>query len=203
MSEIDGASAGVVQRSGSSGTWVHWIDSIITPESDSGINETLPNGDVLERGEMRDPNGVIRPYEEIWRDEIVTNSLVAVLIGQSVSSEDQPVHRLSDEYHRQAKYYSTSASPPNCVGMVIRVGDWCQGILKLQDDFSAERRHYQRGPAGGCWIVQFQINRGMLPCDKVCDWLDKSSTGADTGHNYQIGDTVTIGDVIWTLVECG
>ncbi|EIN11197.1 hypothetical protein PUNSTDRAFT_25082, partial [Punctularia strigosozonata HHB-11173 SS5] len=56
--------------------WIHLIDSRGADwegedgREDSGIFETLPNGDDLERGEMLDPaSGKIRPYEEVWRDD--------------------------------------------------------------------------------------------------------------------------------------
>lgn len=203
MHEIDWAFAGVVNRADSGGSWIHWLDSRTdSPESDSGTFETLPNGDVMERGTMRDKNGVIRPYEEIWRDEIVTKSLVAVLVAQSFTAEEnRQFSKLPNEYLIMGGQNIISAAPPGCVGMIIRVGDWCQGILKSQDRIVAERWHYLRNPVGNQWSLEFQTGQGELPCDKVCDWLDEDSKGGSKGEFYQIGDPVTIGDVIWTLVE--
>ena len=93
-----------------SGRWEHEIDSRAAdghdPVVDEGSLEVLENGDVLERGQMVDPD---RPalgccdYEELWRDEVLAGA------GQRVSI----VLETAD-------------------GIVVRVGRWCQGILKKE-----------------------------------------------------------------------
>lgn len=54
----------------SHGTWVHLVDSKHPSGfKDSGTFKDLPNGDSLEVGVMHDDDlGVVREYEEVWRD---------------------------------------------------------------------------------------------------------------------------------------
>jgi len=57
------------------GKWTHEIDSRpgfsdgeVDGEVDIGWMETRDNRDVVEVGRMKDPEGVLRDYEEVWRD---------------------------------------------------------------------------------------------------------------------------------------
>ncbi|KAI0691311.1 hypothetical protein BC835DRAFT_1239538, partial [Cytidiella melzeri] len=60
--------------------WEHLVDSRWVGSSgregereDVGVCFKLANGDELERGEMVDvgSGGIVREYEEVWRDEVV------------------------------------------------------------------------------------------------------------------------------------
>ena len=74
--------------------------------------ETLASGDVLERGEMVDfDDGQLKPYEEVWRDP---------------------------ELHANERIAIVLETDGGCV---VRVGPWCQGILKVDNDTASERWH--------------------------------------------------------------
>ena len=196
MREIEWAFSGIVLRSSGSGTWVHWVDSRSeSPVSDSGTFETLPNGDVLERGVMRNNEGVLLPYEEIWRDRKVSNTMVVVLVGQTENAVDI----LKNENNVLGQNGNTI--PPGCVGMIVRVGEWCQGVLRRHDGFFAERWHNLSNPEGGGWKLEFATHRGVLPCDRVCDLLDKASKGACSEQINHVGDNFTVDGITWTVVE--
>ncbi|KAF2771477.1 hypothetical protein EJ03DRAFT_349490 [Teratosphaeria nubilosa] len=118
------------------GTWNHCIDSRTdSPEDvkDTGEILSMPDGTSLERGKMVNPNrpaaGEV-PYEELWKDVLahpVAELPLARLEdvnGNSVT-EAPPVPariciviELKDEHDRAR-------------GMVVRVGQFVQGILKL------------------------------------------------------------------------
>lgn len=116
--------------------WSHWIDSKAEePEVDQGEMITLENGDVLERGVNVDAvTGEETMYEELWSDlEILT-----------VGGEDVrvcAVFRVDDE-------------EKNVRGLFVRVGSWCQSILKIGNELTVERWEWAaRGeePAHGSW----------------------------------------------------
>ncbi len=100
--------------------WNHWVDSRTdTPKPDEADMYTLLNGDVLERGYDKDPvsGRVVSEYEELWRDLPVFN-----IEGERVSV----VLRMQDDVH-------------GARGMVVRVGGWCQGFVKIGGEITVER----------------------------------------------------------------
>ncbi|TGZ78977.1 hypothetical protein EX30DRAFT_126792 [Ascodesmis nigricans] len=112
------------------GTWTHWIDSRTDePASDSGVMETLQNGDVLETGTMLDfDDGRVKRYEEVWRDEMgLGTRCVAVECGMA-----------------------------GCRGMGVILGDWCQVLVKRDGEVSAGR--WKRGE-DGVWREEFRVGR--------------------------------------------
>ncbi|KAF8539666.1 hypothetical protein BDD12DRAFT_736637 [Trichophaea hybrida] len=119
------------------GKWTHTIDSRSDiPGVDEGTLEVLENGNVLERGEMVDfdaPGEGRKVYEEVWRDE--------VLEGEE----------------RMAVVLETEG------GCVVRVGGWCQGILKTGGKVVVERWRWGERVFGG--------EDGERVCaDEVWEW---------------------------------
>ena len=78
------------------------------------------NGDVLEVGRMERPEtGELADYEELWSDpapEMIHGESAFTCIVLKAETDD-----------------------PTAKGMIIRVGGWCQGILKLADKVTVER----------------------------------------------------------------
>ncbi|KAF2153240.1 hypothetical protein K461DRAFT_320922 [Myriangium duriaei CBS 260.36] len=126
-------------------TWTHWIDSHAAPNRDTDVldeGDMYPSpsndGRTLERGAMVNPaTGIRQEYEECWVDEDVG-------VGEAV------VVMLEDE---------------GAKGMVVRVGGWCQGILKVvrgeEAEVSVER--WKKGDDGS-WRRVMKVGRLWLPC---------------------------------------
>lgn len=101
--------------------WEHWVDSNSDdPATDEGDMWTQLNGDVLEQGQSVEPGtGVVTAYEELWRD------LAVEIVGQ--------------ERAFASVVLRTQDNRVGARGMVVRVGGWCQGILKVGNDLTIER----------------------------------------------------------------
>lgn len=101
--------------------WDHWVDSKTdTPNPDEGDMWPQPNGDTLEKGSSRYPEtGAVTEYEELWADVPVEKT---GLDKKYVSV----VLQLQDDARRVR-------------GMVVRVGGWCQGLLKIGEEITLER----------------------------------------------------------------
>jgi hypothetical protein len=104
--------------------WSHWIDSDTLEEvRDEGDMYPQPDGTVLETGVMPNPEtGLEMDYEELWED----------LDTKSVGEEKQYVC-----YVLRMDEPSASAR-----GMVIRIGEWIQGIVRVGEHITVTRLHY-------------------------------------------------------------
>lgn len=152
-------------------TWRHWIDSYTTePETlkDEGDMFPLENGLTLERGTMINPaTGHMMDYEECWRDV------------EAVSTEDYGARScivlvLEDE-SRTAR------------GMVVRVGQFCQGLLRVGDAVSLERWVWARE---GGWKRMVRMGDWWVPCGAVLE-----------GQRSAVGGEVRHGEFVWKVVE--
>lgn len=94
--------------------WSHWIDSKTTDNvQDEGDMWPMDNGDVLEKGAMPRPTtGEITSYEEVWRDLDVEQSV------------------------RVSGVWKVDSSTK---GMVIRIGEWMEGITRDNVGVTVER----------------------------------------------------------------
>ncbi|GAA5981869.1 hypothetical protein JCM10908_004644 [Rhodotorula pacifica] len=107
---------------------------------DEGSFSTLPNGDVLERGEMRRPEtGIVTPYEELWRRLPLTcgdgSAPARVLMLESVEPD------------------------PNEKTFCGRVGDWEVGIARHGAGVRAQVQRFD----GGGWTTLSQTAGAGLP----------------------------------------
>ena len=120
-SRTEDAKAGPGEQKPAHTVWEHWVDSKSDdPATDEGDMWTQPNGDVLEQGKNTDPTtGAVTAYEELWRD------LKVELVGQ--------------EEALASVVLKVQENPVGARGMVVRVGGWCQGILKVGNDLTVER----------------------------------------------------------------
>lgn len=183
---LDWGFAGRSRRDERGGSWDHWVDSNTdTPESDAGTLETLPNGDTLEKGTSVNNDGVLQTYEEVWRDVLVEPdvAIVFVCLGEILTSSTLAVDAEGEAY----------LDPKNVCGMVIRVGAWCQGLLKAEGEVTAERWALTEGQ----WQQTFRIGGGMLPCPEVCAPLDSSLNSSESAE----GTLITHGGFQWYCVE--
>lgn len=118
------AESGPGEQKPAHAVWEHWVDSNSDdPATDEGDMWTQPNGDVLEQGKMTEPGtGVVTAYEELWGD------LAVEIIGQEQAFASVVLRTQDDRVGAR--------------GMVVRVGGWCQGILKVGNDITIERWHW-------------------------------------------------------------
>jgi len=164
--------------------WKHWIDSNTNnPGTDEGDMYTQPDGKTLERGEMVNPaTGTMQAYEELWRDEEV----------HLVPGEDKKwsvVLVLQDEVN-------------GVKGMVVRIGKWCQGILKVVSqgeegneisETSVERWLWVDGSmdgSNGNWKRVMKLGRLFLPCSLTFE-----------PERIADGSQIAFGDYKWVVEE--
>ncbi|KZF22896.1 hypothetical protein L228DRAFT_268271 [Xylona heveae TC161] len=183
----------------SHGRWEHWVDSRSDdPQVDEGDMFPQPSGLVLEKGRGPHPTtGEITDYEETWRD----------LKIQSTDDEDK----------KCAIVLRTAGNNKDSIGMVVRVGSWCQGIIKSGGNLHVERWRWRSRDTyapvsvgaiigseddSGGWSVQtfptesgtwervVGMGRGTLPCP-----LTFKPEGLEQGQ------TTDVGDITWEVIE--
>ena len=183
--KLDWAFAGLAHKYEGGGSWDHWIDSRSdNPARDVGRFSTLPNGNTLEEGEMMNDSGIIQPYEEIWKDEEVYPEFAVVYVCcEGWSSADVDAKRPLDGDYADSKW-GESAIKSVC-GMVIRVGSWCQGLLKSGGVVTAERWKYKER-----WMLECKTGNTLLPCKTICSAL------SDTEH-----ETISADSFVWKRID--
>ena len=159
-------------------TWRHWVDSrYAKPEEvkDEGDMFLQTQGRTLERGSMVNPaTDRMTEYEECWQD------VEATTMASEGNSEDRKkvstVLQLHDEAHRAR-------------GMVVRVGQFCQGIFRVGSQVSLERWEWEKS---GGWKRTVRIGDLWVPCGVVLE-----------GEKLVMGGEVRHGEYSWKVVEIG
>lgn len=157
--------------------WHHWIDSKSdNPPIDEGDLWPQPNGDVLERGTQLDPvTGVEGKYEELWGD-------VQVRVVEGDGEQRVSLVLKVDDRDHDAR------------GLVVRVGQYCQGILQVGDKFTVERWEWMsladEPGLQGRWGCKVRIGDGSLPCDQVMNL-----------EGFYDGAIVQSGGLEWRVIE--
>ena len=135
-------------------TWTHWIDSHHNgPVTDEG--DIYPQADdihTLELGQMVNPaTGVMTRYEENWLDLDVATTGEACMRCCIVLMIDDVEHGVT--------------------GMVARVGQFCQGIIKVrvgggEGEVAVERWMCEEDVevGKGIWKRVARLGRLFLPC---------------------------------------
>ncbi|KAK5169873.1 uncharacterized protein LTR77_005851 [Saxophila tyrrhenica] len=150
--------------------WHHWISSR-TRNVDGIVDEgdmfPQPDGRTLETGSMVNPaSGKVEAYEEMWADPEPT--------GAGEEGKVCKVLILRDEAHEAR-------------GMVVRVGQFCQGVLRIGEAFALERWGWREH---GGWRREVRMGDLWLPCGVPCD-----------GERVKLGGEVKYGDHVWKCVE--
>lgn len=155
--------------------WHHWVDSRHNDAegvTDEGDMFPQANGQTLEVGSMTNPaTGRMTEYEECWNDvdPIVTSS------GDDGNAKKVcAVLQLHDDAHEVR-------------GMVARVGQYCQGILRAGSELSLERWKWDEQ---GGWKRQIRMGDLWVPCGVVLD-----------GQRLKMGGEVKFGQYLWKVVE--
>ncbi|OBT85023.1 hypothetical protein VE02_04993 [Pseudogymnoascus sp. 03VT05] len=154
------------------GTWTHWVDSQ-KPDGyeDDGFMYDQHDGLTWEKGVMEYPKtGKLTPYEEVWEDFAPAKDAAGNMIAVTLV------------------YAETGNSAK---GMVIRVGDWIQGILRdAAGSITVERWHFETASkATEGWKRVVRIGSGELPCQRLFA-LDNSTTVEGSGWTILKDDDV-------------
>ena len=150
--------------------------------TDEGDMFPLDNGKTLERGEMVNPwTGRVTPYEECWKD-VTPLPTTTETIDSDARAADSPrdgrvclVLRLHDESH-QAR------------GLAMRVGQFCQGILRSAESFSLEQWAWE---ASTGWKRNVRMGDYWLPCAPMLK----------NHERLQVGQEVKQGEFVWHIIE--
>lgn len=169
--------------------WGHWIDSKSNdPGVDQGDMWLQEDGDVLERGKSNDPTtGQETEYEELWHD------LEVVPLGK--------------KRNRSSLVLRADDPKKDLRGMAVKVGGWCQAILKVKDALTIER--WERKPAASNenealdeeskhetrtrndWVRTFRFGKGILPCKYMCSNTD-GKVGLNKVVRYNANETMFV-----------
>lgn len=165
-------------------TWHHTIDSRFpdaTAVKDEGIMTPTSLGRTSERGVMVNPaTGVMTKYEELWRD--ITPIIIPSVSDIVVEDKTCMVLELRSEEHPEAQ------------GMIVRVGQYCQGVMRVGEEFTAERWKWCDDRTGSGWKRQARIGDYWLPCGVAI--------GAEhVQDKKRVGTEVKFGEFLWIVVE--
>lgn len=155
----------------SCGRWTHWVDSRTKDAenaTDEGDEFEQPGGLVLEKGSMVNPaTGSVTDYEEVWRSVKPRGS------GNGV----------------RYVVLETQNEPGTMRGRVVRLGQFCQGLLRDGDEITVER--WEEGDEG--WKKTVMMGQRALACEKAVkeetEWCE--------------GATVEVDGYLWKVVETG
>jgi hypothetical protein len=147
-------------KNASHSTWTHFVDSrhpavstqIPVDEGDMyPISETL----TLEHGHAYHPHlHDVKSHEEMWRDEPILSTPTTSSTYTSTSTSHSTANicivlRLQNDA-KAAR------------GVIVRLGQYVQGIMVVGTDVSAERWEFNGGQ--GEWMRSKRVGKGMLPC---------------------------------------
>lgn len=149
--------------------WQHPIDSTREFATDGADMYLLSNGDVMEVGTMVH-DGQVKMFKEYW-------------LAAKLKSKDPPyfVVEISSETNEGA----------TGKGMVIRIDNYCQGILQTDTGFWVER---WQTLDDGRWAMDPRSTTttaqdGVLPCQ----WL--------ISERRKVGDSIILDGRTWQVVE--
>lgn len=112
-------------------------------------------------------DGKVKEYEEVWRDPEVSPRISTVLVLE----EDA------------GKSFGIESTADTAKGTIVRVGNYCQGIMKEKGKITCERWTLEAGAKE--WRRIFRIGEGVLPCRVAC--IDNLGQGEEE-ENHDDGD---------------
>lgn len=116
-------------------------------------------------------------YEEVWIDEpAMGGGLAGGEVAAAGGAVVAVVLTLQDDENRAR-------------GMVVRVGQFCQGVLRAGDAFACERWEWTAGQGRG-WRRAARVGDLFLPCGLAME-----------EGKIRLGGSVRFGDFKWTVVE--
>ena len=200
-------------------TWTHWVDSRHSkgvrtsvgapktphtatfsekPQDDwvdsATIYPTDKENESLEKGRMQNPDtALMADYEELWKD--------------------LPLQKLPHEPGLMSFVLQAENKVLGTRGLVMRIGSWCQGVIRSGADIGVERWRFGGvvmpggaevglvdGPVSGVedgiggknkWERLAKIGEMSLPC-QVC-W--------EKAWELKVGEQIVSGGLQWEVVE--
>lgn len=173
---------GSVEAGGKRRAWTHWVDSRKSNASgdrDEGVNFPY-EGDTgdslkleLEKGRMLNPaTSQEQDYEELWAEE-------------SIAMTGNPPSKLS------VVMVARQSAQVDPIGVVIRLGGYCQGVLRVADRFVVER--WLWSDKFRTWKRVVRIGSGELPCSIACNEVETLKEGSTV--------KATEGGHVWSVEE--
>lgn len=155
------------------GVWKHWIDSRSLDADgvqDEGDNYSLSDGKILEKGRMVNPEtGKLTEYEEVWED------LKVERVGRDSSSGEI-----------QCVVIQVHDEKCEVRGLVVRVGQFCQGIMRVGGEVAVERWVWGEDH----WKRTVRMGKGSLPCGEAMQ-----------STKLKLGGKIPCGEQEWTVIE--
>ena len=127
------------------------------------------DGTVLEEGSnVNATTGAVERYEELW--------------------QDLPVDAIGKKGNKSTLVLKADHLDENFKGLVVKVGGWCEGIVKTKGNLTIER--WRRQPkeldegvmsvmkgdestrTRNDWIRLFKMGNGSMPIESVCSQTD-------------------------------
>lgn len=171
--------------------WHHWIDSR-TPDAEGVADEGDMFDDpsdgalALERGHMVNPaTGAETAYEEAWRSEPIMESLSGC---SDASPGEAPVTCLVLKWEGGGGPGGQRPDRPRR-GLLVRLGQYCQVFARDGEALSVERLRWAADTQ--TWQSLVRIGEQALPT-QFATYL---------AHEARLGDEVSIGGEVWTVVE--
>ncbi|KAK3318710.1 hypothetical protein B0H66DRAFT_640060 [Apodospora peruviana] len=186
--------------------WHHWIDSrvadtnLATVSDEGDMFPQPPDGTrVLEKGRMPNPStGIETDYEEMWLSEKIDVNVPRY--SQFTPNLPRSVKSSDEETVKRCAVLQLEDTSTKTRGMIVRLGQYCQGILRVGEDVVVERWKWESGASGtgGAWTRQVRIGEiegagasTELPVDLMSGFV----------HSVEVGDAVIDGNGVWKLVE--
>lgn len=176
--------------------WTHWVDSRhedAEAVSDSGDMFALQDGRTLEMGRMVNPEtGEMGAYEEAWRDVEVVGTWHGGGKGEGDGGSSPDGAAEPERLRRKTCTVLVLDAPEHKTrGMVVQLGQFCQGILRCGDEVSAERWIWAETRG---WLREVSLGRLFVPCGLCCEGAEKVP---------EVGGKVALGEWEWRVVEKG
>ncbi|KAK3679411.1 hypothetical protein LTR78_000972 [Recurvomyces mirabilis] len=168
-------------------TWQHWVSDRarnVDEVKDEGDMFEMPDGRTLEKGRMVNPaTGQETDYEEVWRDGVAK----VVPEDESDGADDREegeagkkkcvVLMLHDDEHEAR-------------GMVVRMGQFVQGVLRAGSHFSLERWEWMGTAQKEGWQRVVRMGDSWMPCG-----------AATEQRRLALGSEIRFGEYVWKVVE--
>jgi hypothetical protein len=165
--------------------WKHWVDSKVAVGEDMEVDEgdmyALPDGRTLEHGSsFNSAIGRMHSYEEMWSDISI----------EACYPSDKKV----------AVVLRTENIAAGIRGLVVRLGQYCQGILMKGKDVSVERWEFvehvdgDESVVGGEWTRTVKLGDLFLPCASTFkhDELKVDAVVKFTDYNWVVEELLDL-----------
>jgi hypothetical protein len=136
-------------------TWTHWVDSRCAVGEAVGVDEgdmyPISTTLTLEHGHAYHPHlQAVSSHEEMWRDEpILSTTTSSSSLSSNTDTKICTVFRLH------------ASNTQAACGVVIRLGQYVQGIMQVGKEVTAERWEFSPDAE---WVRSKRVGKMMVPC---------------------------------------